>query len=81
MLQRLMIRANEDYSHVICAVEQNNTHKVVRIELCADQPGRVEVKDLYVLNSGRIAGLTKDPENAKYLFLVDDFQNLVQISD
>ena len=63
MLPRYMIRNYRDYDYVYCAVVQNSTHKVVRVELNADQSGHVLVKEVYVLAAGMIVGLESDPEN------------------
>lgn len=73
MLPRYIIRNHGDAGHVYCAVEQSNTHKIVRVEISDDNSGRVETKDIYILVNGMIAGLECDPENPKYVFLVDDY--------
>ena len=74
-----MVRNHTDEGHVFCAVSQSNTHKIVKVELNADQPGQVSTKDIYVLGAGNIAGLESDPENPNYIYLIDDYQNVLQI--
>lgn len=73
MLPRYMIRPFSESAHVYCAVVQNSTHKVMKIELIAEHSGVVQAKEVYVLITGLIAGLEIDPENDKYFYLIDDF--------
>ena len=34
---------------------------------------------MFVLVAGMIAGLECDPENSQYFYLIDDYQNVLQI--
>ena len=44
-----------------------------------DSSGRVRVRDLYIMPQGLIVALEIDPLNQKYLYLVDDYQNVYHI--
>ena len=79
MLPRFMIRNLKNIGHVYCAIVQNSTHKVVRVELNPEQPGQVQTKEVFVLMTGMIVGLESDPEDFNNFYLIDDFQNVFQI--
>ena len=76
MMPRYMIGNHTNNEHVYCAVCQMSTQKVVKVSLNAEHPGQVQINDVFVLHAGMIAALEVDPENMKYFYLIDDYQNV-----
>lgn len=76
-----MIRGTSNHDNVICALESSNSQRVVKIQIDYEKPGLVEVKDIFTLSSGQIAGLTSDIQNPGLIYMVDDFQRLYWLQD
>ena len=72
LLPRYMIRSHVNHDHVFCATSLGNTHKVVKVQLNFNSPGKVETKDIHILIAGMVAGLECDPENPNCIYLIDD---------
>ena len=81
MLPRYMIRSPSKKDHIYCAVSQNSVHKVVKVEISIDTPGTVQTKDIFILNTGKIAGLENDPDDPDSFYLIDDYANVLKISE
>ena len=73
MVKRAMTRSTKNHDNVICVLESGNNQRVVKIQIDYDKPGRVEVKDIFTLSTGQIAGLTIDIQNPGFFYMVDDF--------
>lgn len=81
MLPRYMIRSEGSSEHVFCAASQGSTHKVVKIEINTDNPGQVQTKDIFVLGSALIVGLESDPQDPDCIYVIDDFQTVLKLSE
>ena len=77
MLPRYMIRRPTDEKQLYFAVESGSTQKVMVIKLIEETPGKVEMKEFFSLQAGNIVALQLDRENNDFLYLVDDYQNVM----
>lgn len=82
MKQRFLVRKQQDKSHIYCLTQKGSRDEIVKIGINEESPHEpLQVTSIYESPNSRLLILEHDPENTKYLFVLDEELRIIKIED